>query len=195
MRIKFGIFLMALTSLVYGQKMKVEQGSLAPLKGETELNVEFTYDNMAVGKYDQEADYIADKKKSYNEKEAGTGDKWEMSWVEDRKNRYEPKFFELFNKDASTVGGNKPNAKYTMIFHTSFTEPGFNVGVMRKNANINAEAIFVETANRDKIVCKISIVAAQGGAALGYDFDTGQRIMEAYAVCGKRLNGRVKDGK
>jgi hypothetical protein len=195
MRITFGIFLLALTTMVYGQKIKIEQGSLSALKGETEINVEFTYDNMAVGKYDQEEDYIADKKKSYNDKEPGSGDKWQTNWVEDRKNRYEPKFFELFNKDAKVEGGNKPNAKYTLIFHTSFTEPGFNVGVMRKNANINAEATIVETANRNKIVCKISIVAAQGGAALGYDFDTGQRIMEAYAVCGKRLNGRIREGK
>lgn len=195
MRITFGIFLMAMTAMVYGQKIKVEQGSLAALKGETELNVEFTYDNMAVGKYDKEEDYIADKKKSYNEKEAGTGDKWQTNWVEDRKNRYEPKLLELLNKETTVMGGDKPNAKYTMIFHTSFTEPGFNIGITRKNANINAEAIFVETANRDKIVCKISIVAAQGGAAMGFDFDTGQRIMEAYAVCGKRLSGRIKEGK
>lgn len=61
--------------------------------------------------------------------------------------------------------------KYTLIFKTDFTEPGFNVGVMRKNAVISGEAWIVETANKDHIIAKISVDKALGRTFGGYDFD------------------------
>jgi hypothetical protein len=195
MRTILSLFILTLATVAWGQRIKTTEGSIAVLNGQTEVNVEFTYDNMSVGKFPNEADYVADRKKTMNEKEAGTGDKWAVNWVDDRANRYEPKFFELFNKESVIQGGAKPNAKYTMIVHTSFTEPGFNVGVMRKNAALNAEVTVVETANRGKVLCKITIEGAQGGTAFGYDFDTGLRISECYAVVGKRLGAIVKKGK
>ena len=178
-----------------GQKITVTQGSLAALKSQSDLNVEFTYDNMSVGKYDREEDYVNDRKAKMNDKESGTGDKWADGWENDRKDRFEPKFFELFNAGGSIVAGYKPNAKYTMIFHTSFTEPGFNVGVMRKPAFINADVTVVETANQNNVVCKLTIMNAPGRDGMGYDFDTGYRIQESYAVCGKRLIALVKKAK
>ena len=187
--------LVALVFLANAQKIITTQGSLAVLKGQPELNVEFTYDNMAVGKFDKEEDYISERKEKMNNKEAGTGDKWAEGWVNDRTTRYAPKFYELFNKDGSIVAGEKTNAKYTMIFHTSFTEPGFNVGVMRKPAFINADVTIVETSNRNNVVCKVNILNAPGSGALGYDFDTGFRIQECYAVCGKRLIAQIKKAK
>jgi len=195
MRTILSIFLLTLATVAWGQRIKTTEGSISVLNGQSEVNVEFTYDNMGVGKFDNEADYVADRKKNMNEKEAGTGDKWAANWVEDRSSRYAPKFFELFNKESAVQGGAKPNAKYTMIVHTSFTEPGFNVGVMRKNAALNADVTIVETANRSKTLCKITIEGAQGGTAFGYDFDTGLRISECYAVVGKRMNAMVKKGK
>lgn len=195
MRTLLSIFLLTLVTMAWSQKIKVTEGSISVLSGQSEVNVEFTYDNMAVGKFDKEADYVADRKQNMNNKEAGTGDKWAAGWVEDRKKRYEPKFFELFNRESAVQGGSKPNAKYTMIVHTSFTEPGFNVGVARRPAMINAEVTIVETANRGNAVCKITIVGAPGSGAMGYDFDTGFRIQECYAVCGKRLNAMIKKGK
>jgi hypothetical protein len=189
------ILLVALVSVAYAQKITVTQGSLAALKDQSEVNMEFTYDNMAVGKFDKEEDYVSDRKDKMNEKEAGTGDKWADGWINDRTERYAPKFYELFNKDGSLTAGEKPDAKYTMIFHTSFTEPGFNVGVMRRNASINADVTVVETANRSNVICKLTIMAAQGAGAMGYDFDTGFRIQECYAVCGKRMIAQVKKAK
>lgn len=187
--------LIGLISVAYAQKIKVTKGSLAVLKGQSEVNCVFTYDNMAVGKFDKEEDYVKDRKDKMNEKEAGTGDKWAAGWVNDRANRFAPKFYELFNKDGSITAGEKPNAKYTMIFHTSFTEPGFNVGVARRPAFINAEVSVVETSNKGNVVCELTIQNAPGSGAFGADFDTGFRIQECYAVCGKRLIGMVKKAK
>ncbi|WP_143305346.1 hypothetical protein [Chitinophaga vietnamensis] len=169
------------------QKIKLQSGDPAPLKNEKKINVEFTYDHLSVGKFDNEEDYIKKKTEEYNKKESGKGDEWAKAWVRDRETRYAPKFDSLFSDNSDMKAGAFKDAKYTLIFHTTFVEPGFNVGVMRKNAYIDAEVTIVESANRNNVIAKISIDNAPGRMFGGFDFDTGDRIAEAYAVSGKKL--------
>ena len=68
-------------AMLNAQKIKMKSGSLDFLKGQTSLLVKYDYSNMAVGKFTDEAEYIAKKKAEYNEKEAGKGDKWAEAWV------------------------------------------------------------------------------------------------------------------
>lgn len=172
------------------QKIKVVEGSLDAVKGTKEYKLEFTYNDLAVGKFKDEAEYIAKKKEEYNKKEAGKGDKWAEAWVADREARFEPKFTELFEEYSKAAISDK--AKYTLIFHTTFIEPGFNVGVMRKNAEINGEVTIVETANPGKVLAKLTITKSPGSQFGGYDFDNGVRIAEAYAKAGKEIGKKVK---
>lgn len=174
----------------YAQKIKTREGNVDALKNETTINIEFTYDNMSVGKFDNEQDYIKKKTDEYNKKEAGKGDKWAKDWVADREGRFEPKFIELFTEYSKMTESSK--AKYTLIFHTTSTEPGFNVGVMRKNAYIDAEVLIVETANRSNVIAKLTVDNAPGRDVFGYDFDTGERLKEAYAKAGKSLGKYIK---
>jgi len=172
------------------QKIKKKSGDISDLKNQSEMNLQFTYDNMAVGKYKEESEYVARKKEEYNKKEAGKGDTWEQAWKDDRENRFEPAFTELFTEHSNMTVSDK--AKYTMIVHTTFTEPGFNVGVMRKNAYIDAEITIVETANPEKVVAVLLVDNAPGRDVFGYDFDTGERIKEAYAKMGKSVAKYIK---
>ncbi|MBG9378492.1 hypothetical protein I5907_19805 [Panacibacter sp. DH6] len=186
-----GISLMIATAgSATAQRLKLIEGSLDAIQSETSLNFDFSYDNMSVGKFDKEADYVAKKTAEYNNKEDGRGDRWAKAWVDDRKDKFEPKFIELFTEYSEK--SQSRNAKYTLIFKTTFTEPGFNVGVMRKNAVIDGEVWIVETANPSNIIAKISVEKALGRTFGGYDFDTGGRIMEAYADAGKALGKFVK---
>jgi hypothetical protein len=171
------------------QHFRTVEGGIDELKDETSINVEFTYENMSVGKYDNEADYIEKKKAEYNAKEAGRGDLWEKSWVSDRKKDFEPKFIELFEKNGMTI---KPGSKYTMIFHTTSTEPGYNIYITRKNAKIDAEITIVLTADRTKKIAVISMNDAPGRTFGGNDYATGDRISECYAVAGKKLAKYLK---
>jgi hypothetical protein len=173
------------------QHIKLLEGNLDPLKNESKINVEFTYDNMRVGKFDKEEDYINDKKGDYNKKEPGKGDTWAKNWVGDRKYRFEPKFNELFEKySEKTINA---NAKYTLIFHTDFTEPGYNIAITRKSAQINGEAWVVETANKNNVIAKIRVEKSPGKAFWsGNDYDTGDRIAEAYATAGKGVGKFIK---
>ena len=94
----------------FAQKIKLTEGSLAALRDEKEINTEFTYDGMSVGKYKDEAEYVAKKTEEYNKKEAGRGDNWAKNWVLDRKDKFEPKFNELFEQEIVLhlpAGGNR----------------------------------------------------------------------------------------
>ncbi len=177
------------------QKVKVKQGDLNFLKGQTELHVKFVYDNLGVGKFDKEEDYVNKKVRDYNKKEPGRGDAWHKAWIADRDEHYEVKFEELMNeyldKINLQIGNHYTDAKYTLIFDTYFIEPGYNIGISRRNAYISAKAIFVETANPDKILCIIDLIKAPGRTYGGSDYDTGVRIGEAYAKCGKTFAGFI----
>ena len=186
----------AMTTLVFfvltanAQKIKKIEGDLAVLKSETTMNIEFTYTDMSVGKFEHESEYIEKKKAEYNAKEPGRGDSWAKNWIADRKMVFEPKFIDLFEKSTDMVV--KATAKYTIIFHTTTTEPGYNIYITKKNAEIDAEATVVETANRSKIIAVISVKNAPGRTFSGNDFATGDRIAECYAVSGKKLGKFIK---
>ncbi len=178
---------------LHAQKIKIESGDFDFLKGETTVKLEYDYSDMAVGKFDREEDYVNKKVDDYNKKYPGTGrgDQWKESWIGDRKARFEPKFEELLNNylrpKRISFSPEHSDAKYTMILKTTFTEPGFNVYVTKKPAMIDVEAIFVETANPDNVLGVISSKKNPGRTFGDADFDTGVRIAEAYAKCGKEL--------
>lgn len=172
---------------VLAQKVRMLDGSIDKLKGVSKLNIQFDYSKMGVGKFETEEEYIAKKKEDYNKKEAGKGNEWAKAWKADRKNRFEPQFKELFAKYSDINIGDHPDEKYTLIFKTTYTEPGYNIYVSRKNAEIDGEAWIVETAHPDNVIAKISVQNCPGRTFGGNDYDTGERLEESYAVAGKGL--------
>jgi hypothetical protein len=177
--------LLFFATVANAQKLKLVSGDPSPLKTETSVAFKFTYDGMAVGKFPNGQDYIDKKKAEYNAKQAGKGDRWADSWVADRAARYEPKFIDLFLKYSKMA--EKKDAKYTIIFHTSFTEPGYNAYISRHSAEVNGEAMIVETANPTKVIATISVEKAPGRTFGGDDYDAGTRITESYADAGKYI--------
>jgi hypothetical protein len=149
--------------------------------------VEYTYNDMMVGKY-KETDYVAKKVKEYNEKEPGKGDTWKEAWEGDRTVKFQPRFEEAFNNFfgfASTNFKINPNAggTYKMVVHTTFTEPGYNIYMTSKNASINAEIMFYDASNAE--VAKVIITNSPGSGIFELDYDSGTRIQEAYANAGR----------
>ncbi|MCF0052354.1 hypothetical protein LXM25_19960 [Dyadobacter sp. LJ53] len=179
------------TSDSFAQRVDLRSGDVAVLSGQKTVNIEYDYSEFGVGKFATEKEYLDKKSAEYNAKEAGKGDTWKKAWVEDRKNRFEPKFEELFNKGMAEKGlqavQSRPDATYTLIVRTKFVEPGFNVGVMRKNAYVDYEVDLVESANKATKVAQLNLRNVPGGQFGGFDFDTGVRIAESYAKAGKSL--------
>jgi len=182
------VLLVSVTAL--GQKIRVKDGDRDILKNETTINIEFTYDNMGVGKFDKEQDYVKSKTDDYNKKESGKGDTWAKRWQDDKEGRYEPDFKDLFEKTSRMKLSR--DAKYTLIFHTTNIEPGFNIGITRRNANIDGEVLIVETANKSKVLLRLSLDNSPGRTFFGNDYDTGERISEAYAKAGKEVARYLK---
>lgn len=183
-----------LASMSYAQKITTLEGKLSELKGEKFFNIQYDYSDMRVGKFEKEEDYVTKKQTEYNEKykndDPGKGDRWKESWYGDRSGRFEPMFEKLMNKYLEKPGvyvGNEKPAKYTIIVHTTFTEPGFNIYVTKKPADIHVTVKIVETENPDNVICEL-VSKNNPGRTYGMgDFDTGLRISEAYAMAGKGL--------
>jgi hypothetical protein len=183
--------ILAFTSNAHAQKIKVIEGSIDALKSDTMVNFEFVYDSMKVGEFDKEEDFITKHRDEGNKQEQGKGDHWAWSWVADREAKFEPKFVELFTKYSEKI--RSKNAKYTLIFKTTFTEPAypepFKISFHKpKMTEINGEVWIVETANKNNVIAKLNITKAFGTSQIPYaDYDTATRITEAYADAGKAL--------
>ncbi|MBN2480146.1 MAG: hypothetical protein JXB19_00260 [Bacteroidales bacterium] len=175
---------------VRAQRINLESGSFDFLGGQESLLVKYDYSNVSVGKYENEEDYIADRVEEYNKDEAGKGDQWKEAWLSDRPDRFEPKFEEVFNENIDAINvrcsQTAEDAAYEMIVHTTFVEPGYNVGISRKSASIDAEIIFREIASGNEMAV-LTVENCQGLGAFGFDFDTGYRIEEAYAMLGRTV--------
>lgn len=182
----FSLALLFFTTIAMGQRVREVSGDPGIVNNVKKLNIVYDYSNMEVGKK-SEKEYVNEKKDAYNSKEPGRGDKWAQPWVDDRQNRFEPRFEEVFNSVGDKIVGKFPSEKYTIILKTTFTEPGFNIGVMRKNAYIDVEAWIVETADQSKVIAKLSVENCPGRTAFGTDFDNGLRLQESYAMAGKAL--------
>ncbi len=182
-------FILITGQTLNAQKITILSGSVDAIKSIKEFSLAFDYSDMGVGSFDKEEDYIAKKVAEYNEKDPGRGDRWAQSWVSDRSSRFEPKFQELLNKYASPkgykfhLGGSSVKSK--LLVHTTWTEPGFNVYVTRRPAMINV--IFTFYDEEGKELLKIESLKNPGTGFGGADYDTGTRIQEAYAKCGKEL--------
>ncbi|HSZ72580.1 MAG TPA: hypothetical protein VK750_07875 [Cytophagaceae bacterium] len=190
------LFVLSLTQVI-AQKVVSISGDIKALKGESKLKVEYDFSKLMVGNYSDEQAYITKKREDITKKDgAAKADEWEKGWKASRETRYQPKFQELFNDQAKDIplmiSPDNKDAKYTLILKTTFIEPGFNVGVMKKPSFINVEYIFVETANPSNVVAKFSANNIPGSQVMGYDFDAGSRIAESYAKAGKMMGGYIK---
>ncbi|MEC3906087.1 hypothetical protein VOI54_03600 [Tamlana sp. 2201CG12-4] len=181
-------------SLVYSQKMKVENGGFDFIKDQKEINVEFVYDNMKINKKNLTNDeYVQEHAADLEEKKGkGEGKAWKKSWIASREIIYAPKFLELMNQDLYEEKGisfkkDLSNAKYTLIVETVWVYPGWNVAVMRQPAKVTTLLKFVETANRDNVVLEITSKNAPGNR-FGGTFSNEDRIGEGYAKTGKTLS-------
>jgi len=201
-------FILLVADKGFSQKVKLEEGDLSALKSEKTLAFAFSYDSMMIGAgkgsgrppgpphpghshgQQTEAEYVAKHTEDYNKKSPGKGDEWAKAWKDDREALYEPAFTKEFEKYGSLQPD--PKSKYTLIFKTTNTEPGFNVGFMRHNAEVSGVAWIVETANKSHVIAKISVINAPGGNFFENDYATDERIATAYSEAGRGLGYYIK---
>jgi hypothetical protein len=170
---------------VSAQEVDLTKGDLSILKGETSINIELTYEKMAIGDFNKEADYIKKRIEELNTKEPGTGDKWAVEWEEQKKNYFGDKFILGFTKQNKMT--NSKDAKYTLIFNTKALEPGYQVGISKRNAGVDGNVTLVETAKRDKKLAVLYVERAPETKWRGAAFDAKSRIGDAYYMDGQKV--------
>ncbi len=184
--------LLSLSSLVAtAQKMDQESGDLKMLVGQTKMLVEYDFSKLVVGKEGSEEVYLKAKQDKMNEKEPGKGDKFVEGWHNNKTERYEPKFEELFNKEGDgkiQISQNNKNAKYKLIVKTLTLYPGYNVGISKMPAYVSFAFEIVEVADSTKLLSRTVIRNVMGSQVMGYDFDAGSRLQESYAKAGKMFS-------
>jgi hypothetical protein len=174
------------------QEVSRSRGKLDFLKNETTINIELTYEKMAVGDFSKEADYVKKKKEEMNEKDVATGTTWAGKWEEDKKDRFPAKFILGFtgtSKMTQSLG-----AKYTLIFNTKALEPGYQVGISKRNAGIDGTVTIVETADRTKKLAVLSVERPSSNMFRGAAFDAGARIADAYYLTGQKIGKFILTG-
>lgn len=192
------IIVLLSTTMMFSQKVKVTEGSFKNVQGISSFNLEFDYSDLMVPKYDSEEEFLADKMEKRNEKNPGDGERFKKAWFSDREEKYEPKFIESFNKrwdNGEVKVGMNVGSEYTMKVHTTLMWAGYNVGVVRKNAKIEATISIYKNDNPSKILVSANYTKVEGGGAMGYDFDAALRIGEGYAKLSKTLAKNIKKGK
>jgi hypothetical protein len=179
------------TSFVFSQKVNVTEGDWSNLKGISEYTLVFDYSDLEIPKYDSEEAFLDDKMAKRDEKEPGTGEAFKESWFSDRENYYEPRFIETFNeryKDGLVkVDRDLGSAEYTMKIHTTLIYPGYNVGVVRQNSKIEVTVSVFKNDNPDNILFSAEFTKVEGAGNAGYDFNSGQRIADAYIIFARSL--------
>jgi len=192
------LFILAIvcTAVVYGQKVKITEGSYANLKGITTYNLEFDYTDVQIPKYDSEEEFLKDKMAKRDEKEPGTGEKFRESWFNDRDKRYAPKYIESFNKrfgdGEKKVGFDLDGAEHVMKIHTTLLYAGYNVGVMRQNAKIEATVSVYKVGDPSAVIFSANYTKVEGGSFGGFDYDSGYRISEGYAKLAKKVAADIR---
>lgn len=186
------------TGVAFGQKIKVQKGNFKKMKGVKEFNLVFDYSDLEIPKYKSEEAFLEDKMAKREKKKKGMGKRFKKSWFADRENRYEPKFVESFVKrfkHEMNAEKDLTSAKYTIKLHTTKLYPGYNVGIVRHNAEIDVTITIYETANPSKILMKGKIKDVPGAGAFGNDYNSGYRISECYAKLAKVLAKYIRKGK
>lgn len=166
----------------------INAGDVAGLKGVTKVNIIYDYSKMAVGAFRTEQDYM-NKKMDDLKKDPDKAAKYKQTWVNSRKERYEPKFLEMFNKMGEKSGMTGTNyttdAEITLKVETVFTEPGYNIGISKMPAYIDVECTFID--KNGKEIVRYFVKNAVGSQAMGFDYDAGSRLVESYAKACKML--------
>lgn len=180
------------TSTVFSQRFDIQAGDLKNLKGISEYNVTFDYNDIKVHGFDTEEAFLREKMKKREEK--GRDEEFKAEWFESRSRLYEPAFINYFNKSfkkGEIKAGVFPEAKYTMHVKTLWVYPGYNAGTAIEPAKITALITVKETLNPDNV-----LVAILFEKSIGLEHELGNtlgdRISWAYEKLAKNLSMQLK---
>jgi hypothetical protein len=195
----FLLFSLIIALALNAQRIVIKSGSFSVLKDQTEVNVEFKFDNVLMMKENvTEEQYLENRKKDVlaNPKRGEAGwQKWNGEWQRYKNEEYINYFTKGLNKSYKNISSKKanPSSKYTLLLETNWVFPGWHGGMVVMTAEITGKIKLIETNNPsnvlaeaefnkfDKFVNNKEIVMEYG------------RIAGAYESLGKYLGKEIKN--
>jgi hypothetical protein len=195
----FLLFSLIIALALNAQRIVIKSGSFSVLKDQTEVNVEFKFDNVLMMKENvTEEQYLENRKKDVlaNPKRGEAGwQKWNGEWQRYKNEEYINYFTKGLNKSYKNISFKKvnPSSKYTLLLETNWVFPGWHGGMVVMTAEITGKIKLIETNNPsnvlaeaefnkfDKFVNNKEIVMEYG------------RIAGAYESLGKYLGKEIKN--
>ena len=183
----------ALSVMISAQKLNVVSGSFDFLKGQKEVNVKVTFDDMKMMAENlTEEQYLENRKRDIldgNPKNEDEWKKWSEDWQQN-KTRFADDFAKGLSPMKNIVFGKDLPSKYTLIVETKWLYPGWYGGMMMQPAKLTSVLKFVETDNPTQVLLQLegdkidgigvkgrNLVMEYGRVALAYQ-KTGKLLMK-----------------
>lgn len=178
------------------QKFKVLSGNFEALKNEKAFNVDFDYSEATFFKEKMsEADYVKKRQKEItSDKGAAEAAVWLADWEKTKEETMPGKFLASANKfNGKGITYSKgTDSPYTLVVKTTWVDPGWFGGVVKKPSQLNTILNFVASDDPDHVVLSISCNGALGDIYPTGIPNTNDRIAEAYAKTSKEFVGFMK---
>jgi len=187
------LFLIALSSCLMAQRVKVISGDYNFLKGQKFIKIVFKFEGVTFAKKKiTEDQYIADRmediEKSSGKEEA---EKWKKDWEYSKTNTFQEKFLASWNKNTDIKAAtNFEMTKYTLIVEPTWVYQGWFAGIMNDPAQLNTKMSFVATDNPSNVLMVVEGIKATGDNVIGIP-NNNDRIAECYAKTSKMLALKV----
>jgi hypothetical protein len=162
------------------------------LEGVDKVLVKLDFSATRVGKFATEAEYIEKRVSETEEKEPGKGEEWRTKWEEQKESVFAHQFTKLINeytleKKGIEFATNLNDAPIVMVVGVMFLEPGYNIGISRRNAEVSLRVEMFKATDMNTPLAVYELNRVQGQGAMGFDFDAGYRMGQAFALSGKAL--------
>lgn len=195
----FGILLLS-TFLFNAQdiKFKIESGQASGLENAS-IGIFYDYTNLVVNEFKNEEEFLKYRQENLKE-DPKKFEEIKRFWYDNRKSRYEPKFEQIFNKNAdyniSAVNYNEAaNVKLTVQLLRA--ETNFLGGTAETKAFCDFRVTFSDKEGKPIVIYTMKNVP--GSTDMNYNFGPGAGITESFAKAAKILvkdvNYRIKKSK
>ncbi|AYY84335.1 hypothetical protein [Chryseobacterium indologenes] len=189
------LLLMAIVNFSFAQsKLNYEFGNFDLLRDQTEVNVQFKFENPAfqVENY-TEAQYLERRKaETLTKKDEVAWQKWRGEWNRYRESVFFNKFIDGLNAKTKKIRfGKDLKTKYTLVVETKWIYAGWAGGMMVQPAKLSTVITFVDHENPSQAVTKIQTDKIEGIGVKGdYIMEYG-RIAAAYEKTGRQLTKEI----
>ncbi len=180
------VFAIMVSMIFMAQAQKVK-GDLAPLKGQSKVNVEFVYDGVTYDG-DSEAKFFKDNS------DRDDFEQWKQNWTSRfREDLWEASFLEDLNEEVKALNidfGEQAGATYTMIVKMVDIDPGSFAGPFSVPCRLTGDISFVTTGSSDSFAT-ISFTKIQGN---GYQMSPiiEHRVKFAFEELGETIGEILK---